>query len=198
MELDNLKQMMDASTSDYKPINNDIAELIGCKSQGPFVRLESRLKFALYPFPLTALLFGVVFINNSAALQSPSMWLLLIILFIEFINSLFNYGIVKKMQVSAGNTKENFLLKLIRLDKSFNLYFLLNACLYIVIFILLEIGMNNQWENNFESWHSVSFFIRILCYIIFLIIQFFIKKHFYKKQFGQYIIELEHLVRQMK
>jgi hypothetical protein len=198
MELANLKQMMDASTSDYKPLNNNIAELIGRKSQGPFAQLDNRLKFALYPFPLTALLFGIVFINNSSALQSPSMWVLLIILLIEFISSLFNYGIVKKIQEPAGNTKENLLLKLIRLEKSFSLHFILNACLYIVMFILLEIGMNNQWENNFEGWHSVTFFIRILCYTGFFIFQFFIKKYFYKKQFGQNIIELKNLVQQMQ
>jgi len=107
MELDNLKQLVDTSASNYKPVNRDIMELISCNSQGPLTLLGKKLKMGLLFFPLTVILFLAVFIGNSGVLHNPVMWVLLIILLIEFINTLFYYGIVKKMQEPTGNATDN-------------------------------------------------------------------------------------------
>jgi hypothetical protein len=198
MELDNFKKMMDASTSIYKPENNNIMELINNKSRGPLAKLERNLKSALFLFPLTALVFVAVFINNSLAYHSLSMWLLLAILFIEFISSLFNYGIVKKLQRPTGNTKKNMIAKVRILGKDFKRHFVMNACLYVVMAVMLEIAMYYHIERNYEGWYGLPFLLRTICYIGFLIFQFFLKKYFYKKQFGQYFEELNNLVQQLQ
>ena len=198
MELDDLKNMMDASTSIYKPSNNDTMELINNKSHGPLAMLEGKLKTALFLFPLTALLFVGVFINNSLAYHSLIMWLLLAILFIEFISSLFNYGIVKGLQKPTGNTKENMIAKIAMLDRGFRRHFVINTCLYVAMAVVLEIAMFYHMEKNYEEWYSLPFLLRIACYIGFLIFQFFLKKYFYKKQFGQYLKELNNLVQQLQ
>jgi hypothetical protein len=198
MELDNLKELVDTSASNYKPVNRDIMELISRNSQGPLTLLGKKLKMGLLLFPLTVILFLAVFIGNSGALHSSVMWILLIILLIEFINNMFNYGIVKKMQEPTGNTKHNLFLKLSRLEKSFNLHFALNLLLYIIMAVMLEISMSVNSESNFEGWYTLPLLLRVACYIGFLIIQFFLKKYSYKKLFGQHIVELKRLVQQLE
>ena len=197
MELDDLKNIVDTSTSNYKPINN-ILEVISHKSQNSLAGLAQKIQIGLIPFPLTVLLFSAGFIADPLAFRSLLKWLLLFILFIEFIYSVFTYGLVKKLQNPLGSTKENFLSKINRLKISFKQQFLITLCLYSLLAIALEIAMYYNADANFRIWYKTPVLVRIFCYIVFLIIQQILKKHFFKKQFGEYIRDLDNLIGQFK
>ncbi len=197
MELDDLKKMVDISINNYEPENNNIMELISSKSQNPLSSLEQKIKIGLIPFPITALLFSIVFINNTQARHSILQWMLLGILFIEFISLLFSYGLVKKMLKSSGSIKENISSKISRLKKSFKSQFLITLCLYAVMAIVLEITMYYHADTNFSTWFETPILLRIACYIAFLIFQLILKKHFYKKQFSGLLEELNNLIQQL-
>ena len=197
MELDELKEMADTTTNNYTPLNNNIMELISHKSQGALAPLAQKIKMGLFPFPITAVLFAVLFITNAQAYHSNLNWMLLCILLIEFINLLFNYGLVKKLQDPSGSTRENLIAKINRLQKSFKRQFLITVCLYAAMAIVLEITMYYHADANFSGWFTTPMGLRLCFYVVFLVIQFMLKKHFYKKQFGKHLEELEHLFQQL-
>jgi len=197
MELDELKELADSTTNNYTPLNNNIMELISHKSQGALAQLAQKIKMGLFPFPIIAVLFAAMFITNSQAFHSLLNWMLLGILFIEFINLLFNYGLVKKLQDPSGSTKENLIAKINRLQRSFKRQFLITFCLYAAMAIVLEITMYHHADANFSGWFTTPMVLRISLYAVFLVIQFMLKKYFYKKQFGKHLEELEHLFQQL-
>ena len=198
MELDDLKRIADQSASDYKPINDNIMELIHLKSQGPLAGLAQKLKAGLFFFPLAAILFSAAFVSSEKALHSALRWMLLGILFIEFLNSLFNYGLVKKLQNRSGSTKANTLSKVNRLTKSLKRQLSITVFLYSCMAAVLEITMYYHADTNFSGWFQTPIPLRILFYIVFLIVQFMLKKHFYNRQFGGYIKELNNLIGQFE
>ena len=198
MELDDLKKMVDISTQNYEPLNNKIMELISHKSQSPLSRLEQNIKIGLVPFPLAALLFTATFINSIQARHSILHWMLFCILFIEFINLLFSYGLVKKLLDPSGSTKENLVSKISRIKRSFTSQFLISLCSYAAMAIVLEITMYYHADANFSTWYETPILLRITCYIAFLIFQLILKKHFYKKQFSGLLEELNNLIQQLK
>ncbi len=198
MELDDLKKMVDISTNNYEPINNNIMELISHKSQSPLSRLEQKIKIGLVPFPIAALLFSAMFINNLQARHSILQWMLLGILFIEFISLLFSYGLVKKLLDPSGSTRENLVSKMNIIKRSFKSQFLISLCSYAALAVALEITMYYHADANFSTWFETPILLRITCYIAFLIFQLILKKHFYKKQFSGLLEELNNLIRQLK
>ena len=159
--------------------------------------LAQKIKMGLFPFPITAVLFAVVFITNAQTYHSILNWMLVGILFIEFINLLFNYGLVKKLQNPSGSTRENLIAKINRLQKSFTRQFVITFCLYAVMAIVLEITMYYHADANFSGWFKTPMVLRISFYVVFLLIQFMLKKYFYKKQFGKHLEELQHLFQQL-
>ena len=198
MELDDLKNIVDTSTNNYKPINNNIMELISHRSQSTLSDLAQKIKIGLIPFPLTVLWFSAGFIADPLAFRSFLKWLLLFILFIEFIYSIFTYGLVKRLQNPIGSTKENFLSKINRLKISFQKQFLITLCLYSLLTIALEIAMYYNADANFTAWYKTPVLLRISCYIVFLIIQLILKRHFFKKQFGEFLETLDNLIREFQ
>jgi len=197
MELDDLKKMADLATENYKPVNNNTMELINHKSQGTLAQLAQKIKMGLFPFPITVVLFSIVFSTNVQAFRSVLMWMLLGILFIEFINLLFNYGLVKKLQDPSGTTKENLITKINRLQKSFKKQSLITFILYALMALVLEMVMYAHADANFTGWFKIPMALRISFYFVFVIIQFMLKKHFYKKQFGRHLEKLKHLYQQL-
>ncbi len=198
MELDDLKNIVDTSTRSYKPVNNNIMELLSHKSQNSLSGLAQKIKIGLIPFPLTVLWFSAGFVTDPLAFRSLLRWLLLFILFIEFIYSIFTYELVKRLQNPTGSTKENFLSKINSLKISFKRQYLITLCLYSLLAIALEIAMYYNADANFSMWYKMPMLLRIFCYIVFLIIQQILKKHFFKRQFGEYLEKLDNLIQQFK
>jgi hypothetical protein len=105
---------------------------------------------------------------------------------------------VKKLQQQSGDTKNNLLSKIKTLKSSFKKQFLITLSLYFIMAITLELEMYYHEESNFLVWHQTPMFLRITCYIAFLVIQFFLKRYFYKRLFGRHIEELNHLIQQLQ
>jgi len=197
MQLDDLKKMTDLATENYKPVNNNTMELINHKSQSALAHLAQKIKTGLFPFPITVVLFSIVFSTNAQAFHSVLMWMLLSILFIEFINLLFNYDLVKKLQDPLGSTKENLIAKISRLQKSFKKQSLVALSLYSLMAVVLEMVMYYHADANFIGWFKIPMALRISFYCVFVVIQFMLKKHFYKKQFGEHLEKLTNLYQQL-
>ena len=198
MELEDLKKAIDNSVSVYKPAEKNATDLMDHESKTLFADLERKISIGLTPFPVTVVLFSALFASNAQARHSLLMWMLLGILCIEFIDLLFNYRLIKKLQNQSGNTKENFITKINRLETGFKRQFAITLLLYALMAIVLEIVIYYKADNNFRQWAETPVLLRVVSYVVFLIIQFFLKKYFYKKQFSEQMENLKSLIRQFQ
>jgi hypothetical protein len=198
MELDEFKTLFNTSAGAMKAANYNIMETIYTDSRGPLARLEKNLKITLYIFPFVVILFGGHFLDRASSHQSLTMLLLFAILTIEFLFSLFNYIVVKKLQQPAGNIKQNLLDKISRLKTLYNRYLYIHQGLYLLMAVLLELTMRFNLDANFNGWSNVNPVIRFAVYAAFLIVQFIVKRDTLKKYYGQYLDKLNSLVSQME
>ncbi|HEY4325393.1 MAG TPA: hypothetical protein VGN20_15460 [Mucilaginibacter sp.] len=198
MELDEFAALFNTSAGKIKAVNYNIMETIYTDSKGPLAMLEKNLKITLFIFPFVVILFGGSFLNRSPLPQSPTMWLLFAILSIEFLFSLFNYVIVKKIQQPMGNIKENLINKISRLQNLYTRYLYIHQGLYLLMAILLELTMYFNLDADFNGWSKVNPALRFAAYVAFLAIQFVIKRASLKKSYGQYLDKLNSLVSQME
>ncbi len=196
MELDGLKDIWNKSTN-QSPINNNIMDMIYRDREGPLALLEKKLKITLCIFPVVVILFGGTFLSKSLSQQSPAHWLLFTILFIEFLFSLGNYGIIKQIQQNDGNVRTNLLNKVAILQKRYKIYLFAHQGLYLLLAVLLEISMYKHWDANFNKWYTVNPIIRITVYAFFLVVQYLLKRASLQKHYGQYLERLNGLVHQI-
>ncbi len=195
MELDELKEMWNRADQ-ITTAGYNVTELIYRDSKSPLAAIEKNLKTALFIFPFVVVLFAGQFLSNSH--QSPTRMLLFAILFIEFLFSLLNYGLVKKMQQPGGNIRENLLTRVSLLQKLCGMYVYVQLGLYALMAVLLEISMYFQWDSNFNGWAKINPGIRIGVYIVFLVVQLLIKKASQKKLYGRYLDQLNNLALQLE
>jgi hypothetical protein len=196
MELDGLKDIWNKSTNQL-PVNNNIMETIYSDSNSPLALLEKKLKITLGIFPLVVILFGGTFLSKSMAQQSPVTWLLFSIMCIEFLFSLGNYHIVKQIQQHNGTVRANLLGKITILQKRYKTYLFAHQGLYGLLAVLLEISMYKHWDANFNGWYTVNPVLRVAVYVVFLVVQYMLKKSSLKSHYGQYLEKLNSLAQQM-
>jgi len=194
MELDELKTIWNRA-DEMATAGYNITELIYRDSKSPLAAIVKNLKTALFIFPFVALLFAGEFLSSRH--QSPTSILLFSILFIEFLFSLLNYGLVKKIQQPGGNIKESLVSRIELLRKLCNGYVYVQAGLYMLMGVLLEISMHWQFDSHFNGWEKINPAIRIGVYIVFLILQLLIKKGSQKKLYGRYLDQLNNLASQL-
>ena len=195
MELEELGELLNDTTRKNTP-NVDTA--FYKSTAGPLNDLAKKLKFTLVAFPLVAILFTAQFIDNETARHSPTKWLLLTVLFIEFLLALFNYAIVKSINKAEGAVKQNLLGKLSLMQRAYNLHLYLHLILYAAMAVALELTMQYKLDLNFDGWSSLPLSVRLLVYVAFLVLQYFLKRMSYKKYYGQYIRKVEQLVLQLE
>ena len=194
MELDELKEIWNRADQTATARYN-ITELIYRDSKSPLAAIAKNLKAALFIFPFVALLFAGEFLGSRH--QSPTSILLFTILFIEFLFSLLNYGLVKKIQQPGGNIKESLVSRIALLQKLCRGYVYVQAGLYALMAVLLEISMYWQLDSHFNGWAKINPAIRIGVYLVFLVLQLLIKKGSQKKLYGQYLDQLNNLAWQL-
>jgi len=197
MELDEFKDMWTKVAIQPSTINYNISSLIYTGSKSPLAMLEKRFKAALLLFPVTAIIFGGTFISKGTN-QSVITWLLFTILLIEFLFSLFNYLLVKKIQQPGGNIKESLVKRVYLLERRTANYLYVHTGLYAVMAILLELSVHYNFDSAQGWWAGVSPVLRIAICIVFLTWQYFIKRYFQRQQYGQYIDKLNGLIKQME
>jgi hypothetical protein len=197
MELDEFRDMWAKSATQPSAINYNITELIYRDAKGPLATLEKKFKGALYIFPLVVILFGGTFISNGVN-QSVIMWLLFSILFVEFLFSLFNYITVKQIQQPAANVKDNLLKQVFLLQQRTNNYLYLHVGLYMLMAALLELSVYFNFNTSHNWWGQIAPVLRVTIIVVFLIAQYFVKRHSQKQMYGQYIDKLNELIGQME
>ena len=197
MELDEFKDMWTKAAIQPSTTNYNISSLIYTGSKSLLAMLEKRFKVALLLFPVTAIIFGGTFISKGTN-QSVITWLLFTILFIEFLFSLFNYLLVKKIQQPAGNIKENLVKRVYLLERRTANYLYVHTGLYVVMAILLELSVHYNFDPEQGWWAGVSPALREVIYIVFLAGQYIIKRQSQAKLYGQYIEKIKGLIVQME
>jgi hypothetical protein len=195
MELEELGELLNNTTQKNTP-NEGAASYKS--TAGPLNDLAKRLKFTLVAFPLAAFLFTAQFIDNAAARHSPTKWLLVTVLFVEFLLALFSYGIVKSINRTEGAVKQNLLDKLSLMQRAYTLHLYLHLVLYVAMAIALELTMRYQLDLNFNGWSSINISVRVLVYTAFLVLQYFLKRISYKKYYGRYMERVKQLVLQLE
>jgi len=196
MELDEFRDMWAKSATQPSAINYNITELIYRDAKGPLAMLEKKIKAALYIFPVVVILFVGTFISNGVN-QSVITWLLFSILFIEFLFALFNYITVKQIQQPAGNIKNNLLKRVFLLQQRNHNYLYLHVGLYTLMAALLELSVYFNFDTSHNWWGQIAPVVRVTIIVMFLIAQYFIKRHSQKQMYGQYIDKLNELIGQM-
>ena len=194
MELDEFKEIWNRADQ-ITTAGYNVTELIYRDSKSPLAAIEKNLKTALFIFPFVAVLFIGQFLNSNH--QSPTRVLLFAILIIEFLFSLLNYGVIKKIQQPGGNIKQNLFNRVLLLQKLCGMYLYVQLGLYTLMAVLLEISMYFQLDSNFNGWAKINPAIRIGVYIIFLVVQLLIKKASQKKLYGRYLDQLNNLALQL-
>jgi hypothetical protein len=198
MELDELKNMWNSVPDQSSAINFNITEMIYLDSKGPLAAFEKSLKITLGIFPFVVIIFAGSFLSQPLAQQSPTRWLLFTNLFIEFLFTLFNYGIVKKIQQPDGNIKQNLLGRVSLLQNIYRKYLFIHQGLYALLAVVLEMVMHYHLEPDFEGWGKVTPALRVAVYLGFLVAQFFVKRNSQKKHYGQYLDKLNTLINEME
>src|SRR3569833_1151494 len=197
MELDEFKNMRTKTAIQPSAIKYNISSLVYTDSKSPLAELEKRFKAGMFMFLLTVFIFGGTFISNGSN-QSITTWLLFMILFIEFLFSLFNNLLLKKIQRPTGNIRENLAKRAYLLERRTANYLYIHTGLYLLMAILLELSVHYHFDAAQSWWTDISPVLRVIIYIVFLAGQYVVKRKSQAKLYGQYIDRLKGLIEQME
>ena len=195
MKLEELGELLNNNTERHTPNDN---AAIRRGTEGPLNAFAKKLRFTLIAFPLAAVLFTAQFLDNAAARHSPTKWILVTVLFVEFLLAVFNYIIVKNIGSTEGNIKQNILNKFALIKNAYTVHLYLHLFLYAMMAVALELTMRYRLDINFEGWSTVAPILRIVVYIAFLILQCFLRRISYKRYYGRYLEKIQQLVLQLE
>ncbi|MDB5155812.1 MAG: hypothetical protein JWR50_519 [Mucilaginibacter sp.] len=195
MELEELGELLNNNTE--RNIPNDNAA-IRKSTAGPLSAFAKKLRFTLIAFPLAAVLFTAQFLDDAAARHSPTKWILVTVLFVEFLLAIFNYIIVKNIGNTEGNIKQNILNKFALIKNAYTVHLYLHLFLYAMMAVALELTMRYRLDINFEGWSTVAPILRIAVYMGFLIVQYFLRRISYKRYYGRYLEKIQQLALQLE
>ncbi|MEP6675003.1 MAG: hypothetical protein ABJA78_07605 [Ferruginibacter sp.] len=197
MELENLKSLLNESAlKDHATKKNNIMELIQNKSKGPLAALEAKLKWNFYLFPVF-IIFIIDFIKKPEHIHRPSIWMVIILLFVTFCDFTYNYFIVKSIQRKDATVTGSMLKQIRKLEASFKWHNNFLKIYLVIIVVLLEIIMFYHIEKDFEPWYAVSIWIRIVVYIPLIAVADFFNRSSFQKQYGQHLANLKKLAAQL-
>jgi len=197
MEINEFKNLFDKNTNQSTIINNDMMTMIYTDTKSPLGTLEKKLRVTLYIFPFVLLLFGGRFLTEGSR-HSPTAWLLFAILFLEFLVSLLNYAVTRKIRKPEGPVKQNLLSRVNLLENRYRWYLMLHHSMILLMAVLLEISMHYHLDSNFDGWSKVNPALRIAVYVIFFMLQYIIKRRSQKEHYGQYLEKLHQLIDEMQ
>jgi hypothetical protein len=198
MELDNLKQTWQESSTISKPLNNKIMELIQSKSYGPLASLISKFKNHLLAIPLFIGLVIYQIITKPQVFENPSIWVLYSIGMVLSIYFVYNYLLASKLQNPSDAIKQNMELQIKKLESSFKWFRIAITVYYFLIPVALELALYFNIEKNFQEWGQVSIYIRALTYIAGFVFMILLSKRWFKREYGEHLQNLKRLIEQMK
>lgn len=198
MELDDLKEIWDCKSQlGFKINKRSFMESLHDKNYDPVAVLKNKFLRILIISPLIA--GGIIydFIKKPELLNNILMWFLVVIIVALTGFYWFNYTIVKKLQNINSSVKESIEKNISTLENGFKKYLFARRILYVFVVILFEVLMYLHKEPDYESWYSISVYIRIPIYILGFFITYFGKKVSYKKRIGQHVSYLRGLLNKM-
>lgn len=195
MELEQFKEAWNnESTGSPELVNSDIMELIQHKSYSPVATLKRKFRLQLLSFPLLVAVIVYDFIKKPLLLTDLTFWLFILFCFSVTGFFWFNYSIINRLQNSGDSVKAAITKDIIILEKGFKKFFIVSRIVFVLFIILVEVLMHSHKLPDFEIWSTYSIPIRITGYILALIVQYFLVKFSFKKQYGQHISFLKDLL----
>jgi len=197
MELEELRDLFDKNVDRSNPGHERIDQGIFTTFKSPLKVYKQNTRFTLFAFPVGAVIILGTIVVHPATRHSATHWLLLLILFIEFMFSVINYRIVQKISLMDGAVRENIRKKIDLLHKNNNSYLLMHQLLYVLMAVVFEWSMLLHNEPNFSGWSGTNIIIRLTFYGVILTLIYFQKRYSQKRQYGQYLDKMRSLASQL-
>lgn len=199
MELDDLKSQWKQADNTQKYANQNIMELIHHKSQSPIAALKKSYRrqiFAMAAMPFFILATNLQHMDKT--LSSALFWFYILFCIGVIVFARLNYRVVKKMETMDGAVKANLETQLFLLETRLRQN-LIGIRIALLFFILLtEVLPYFQTFRMLNTWHSLSPFIRFGAYAALFLFQYYVSRKVSRRAFGQHIVHLKDLVRQMQ
>jgi|GEM_PF-3935141 len=194
MELDDLKESWkkDKQGSDF---NVNIMELIKRESDGPISILKKTFK---KKFKILAIVSCALAVKNIT-LWNNDMLMWLFIGYCGIIGGYYysRYSLLEDMHTLDMTVSGNIKKQVITLEKGVAFHLAIMQIMPVVFAVALEILMYNNKEPFFSDWHKQSFYLRIVCYIGFFVMFFFVKRYAIGRNFSSHVKYLKTLSGQL-
>jgi len=198
MELDDLKEAW-KNTTNLKPKNTDVMELIRHKSYGPIAALKREFrKQMIVMLMLPVLLFITNMDDLSKPMHSILFWSYVVFCMGVVAFAYYNYRIAGQMESMEGMVKSHLVKQIETLQQSLK-WKVTGLRIALLFFIALtEIVPYFQHYRMLDKWHSLNPLIRFGSYAAFLALQFFLSKKILQRKFGRHLNYLRELVKEME
>jgi hypothetical protein len=184
MELEELGILLN-QTTDARSKRPEITSFSPNNGTGIFTAIKKRLKWIIFIFFGVTLIFAPYLISHQ---KTNFIFLFLfLVLSIESIVSFIAFAQIRAIEHSAGNIKKNLLHRIQLLKSVFRSYIFLNSFLYALLIIFLEYSMYRHWDPNFRGFAGTPLIVRLILYLTFIGVQYFIKKRSFRKYYGSYL-----------
>ncbi len=193
MELNDLEKILSRASTKNIPGVQQIA-LKKSGSFDPFRDMKIRFLWILVFFALTTLIFSPFFLIPSKI--KFIIEILYFILSVESLISLLGFLQIKNLEQTGMNIKQSLIRRIRSLRTIYKSYTFLNAILYIVFAILIEVNIQNH--GIFDGWEKIVLPVRILMYVLFIVFQFLLKLRSFQINYGSYLSAMIHLLEEAK
>ncbi|MBE7170647.1 MAG: hypothetical protein INR73_08650 [Williamsia sp.] len=174
-------------------------ELIQNKHYGPVAALKKAFKKQMRLMIILPLLIFATSINDiGKVLTSVLFWSYIAFCLAVIMFSFYNYRIVGRMEGMDGMVKSNLELQVNLLQKrlQWNIIGLRFALLFFVI--LIEVVPYFQHYRMLDKWHALHPLVRLGAYAALFTLQYFVSRKLSQRKFGNHLMHLEELVKQMQ
>lgn len=195
MELDDLKESWkkDKQGSNF---NVNIMELIQRESDGPISVLKKTFKKKLKILAM---------VSCTLAIQNITLWNndMLMWLFIGYCGIIggyyySRYNLLDDIRTLDMTVSGNIKKQVKTLEKGVAFHLAIMQIMPVVFAVALEILMQNDEEPFFFDWHKQSFYLRLMCYIGFFVIFYFVKQYAIGRNFDRHVKYLKELSGQLE
>ncbi len=189
MELKDLENILGRATARNLP---GVQQIVLKKSNSfdPFRDIKIRFMWILIIFAITTLIFSpFLFIPEQ---RNFLFEILYFILSVESLISLLGFLQIKNLEQKGINIKQTLIRRISGLRNIYKSYIFLNAALYLVLAILIEVKM--QSHDGIDGWGKIAWPIRLTAYGLFIIFQVIQKNWSFQKNYGGYLSSMIHLL----
>jgi hypothetical protein len=189
MELKDLENILSRAATKNLP---GVQQIVLKKSISfdPFRGIKIRFMWILIFFAATTLIFSpFLFIPGQ---RNFLFEILYFILSVESLISLLGFLQIKNLEQKGINIKQTLIKRISGLRIIYKSYIFLNAVLYLVMAILIEVKMHSN--GGFDSWEKISWPVRFTAYGLFITFQILQKNWSFQKNYGAYLSSMIHLL----